>query len=43
VDLLRMALVLRERYLARIPERAPLLLKEVLLMGYRPLEILEEP
>ena len=38
-----MALLLRERYLVRIPERAPLPSKEVLLMGYRPLEILEEP
>ncbi len=43
VDILTALLLLRVRYLVDIPERAPLLSEEVLVMGYRPLGVVDDP
>jgi len=43
VDLLTTLLLLRVRYLVEIPQRAPLLSEEVLVVGYRPLGVVEDP
>ncbi|GAB4370790.1 MAG: helicase-related protein [Calditrichia bacterium] len=42
VNILTTLLLLRVRYLIEIPQRAPLLSEEVLVMGYRPLDIVED-
>jgi len=43
VRLLTTILLLRVRYLVKIPEQAPLLSEEVLVVGYRPLSEVDEP
>jgi len=42
VDLLTTLLLLRVRYLVELPQRAPLLSEEVLVLGYRPLEVAKD-
>lgn len=43
VDILTALLLLRVRYLVEIPQRAPLLSEEVLVMGYKSPDVVEDP
>jgi len=43
VNILTTLLLLRVRYLVELPQRVPLLSEEVLVLGYRPLEVARDP